>query len=1040
MRRRFPQPSLRGLAAPTLGALVLVLALIAGMFGLLLSGVRSVHDDSTAARSAHDVVEASAALEHSVVDVETGLRGYLLTGEPRLLQPFDEGRARIPAESDRLLAVTTTPSQMSRARDLARRARAYASGYAVRMREGGGGLTHAELVDATLQGKALVDDLRARFSALNEAEQRLAAARQQRAESQARRAALLAVGGLVGSALLLLGLGVCLQRLVLVPVRRVALAARRLAGGGRDAQVPEGGHGEVALLASSFNAMATALTAHEEELRVAGDRLRSILEHTSALISLKDRDGRYLVVNRAWERACGVPAEAALGRTDDELFPSHHAQPMRASDLEVLRRGRRLEYDNDHGDRSYHTLKFPLERPDGEVYAIGLIATDATDRKLALAQAVEASRSKSEFLANMSHEIRTPLNGVIGMVELLLQGELSGEQREYAQTAALSGEALLGVINDILDFSKIEAGKLELDAHEFDLREAIEDTCEMLAPQAHGKGLELLAWIDEDVPLVVQGDRGRLRQVLTNLLANAVKFTQSGDVALRVRADYGPAALGRLRFEVTDTGIGIAPEALERLFDPFSQADTSTTRRYGGTGLGLAISRQLVELMGGELRCESVLGQGSTFHFTAELPAVATERATRRPRAPLPDDLHVLVVDDSATNRSIVEAYLAGRGVRCAAAASGDEALGLLHAAARVGDAFDLVVLDFHMPGMNGIELARAVSQAPALRAAQLVLLTSTGDHLAAARSAGIGHHLTKPVRRARLLETVAEAMGASRPEPAPATPAAPAHAVAPERSAPRSQAALVVDDNAVNQLVIQSMLEKRGYAVDCAANGREALELIEQREYALVFMDCQMPELDGYAATGELRAREAAQGAPRLTVVAMTAHAMKGDREKCLAAGMDDYLSKPLRTEALDAVLERWTGGAPAAAQAPATAAAAAPAASPAEALLDEARVALFQRDYPEIVSQLVALFVDGTPPLLADLRLAAEGGDAEAVRRGAHKLKGSCQNIGATWLATLARDLEADPAGGPDAAVLETAFVATRGALEAAVLAPGA
>jgi two-component system, sensor histidine kinase and response regulator len=1039
MRVRSLPPALRGLAVPTLGALAVVGVLLLGLFGILLSGVQALDDDAAGARAARETLKTSAALERSTVDVETDLRGYLLTGDPVAFRPLEAGGPRIRVEGARLVTMAGSPAQRARAVDLARRTEDYLTVYAARLRADGFALDNRRLHDATLQGKRTIDDLRARFRAFDAEEQRLAVVREERSEARARLAVVLAVAGLVGSAALLLVLGLCLQRLLIVPVRRVALAARTLAAGRLDARVPDGGRGEVGLLAGSFNAMADALARREEQLRVNGDRLQGILEHTTALISVKDRDGRYVLVNREWQAVCGLGAEAALGRTDEELFGAAVALTMRGTDQDVLRTGRTTEYETEHGERCYHTLKFPLIGPDGAPYAVALMSTDATERKRALGEAVEASRSKSEFLANMSHEIRTPLNGVIGMLELLLQGELPPGQREYAQTAALSGEALLGVINDILDFSKIEAGKLELDAHDFDLREAIEDTCEMLAPQAHGKGLELLAWIDEGVPPLVRGDRGRLRQVLTNLLANAIKFTAAGDVTLRVRSDVADGR-ARLAFEISDTGIGIEAEAVARLFDPFSQADTSVTRRYGGTGLGLAISRRLVELMGGELRCESTPGEGSTFRFTADAGVPAGIRPTRRPRASLPPDLHVLVVDDSATNRDIVEAYLVGRGVRVATAASGDEALGRLHAAMRAGDPFGLVVLDFHMPGMNGIELAEAISRAPSLRRPKLVLLTSTGDHLAAARAAGVGHHLTKPVRRARLLETVAEAVGAGEAAPPPPSPPAAVPAPAPasaQAMEPPAQRVLVVDDNAVNQLVIQGMLEKRGFAVDCAGDGREALDALEAGPYAIVFMDCQMPELDGYAATGRIREREAAVGgAGRLPVVAMTAHAMQGDRERCLAAGMDDYLAKPLRSEALDAVLERWLGtppAAPAAAEPAAT-----PAGDAADALVDEARMATFKRDYPEIVPQLVALFVDGTPPLLADLRTAAQAGDAQAVRRGAHKLKGSCQNIGATWLATLARELEADPEEGPPPEALERAFASTRTALEAA-LPPG-
>jgi two-component system sensor histidine kinase/response regulator len=480
---------------------------------------------------------------------------------------------------------------------------------------------------------------------------------------------------------------------------------------------------------------------------------------------------------------------------------------------------------------------------------------------------------------------------------------------------------------------------------------------------------------------------------------------------------------------VVDTGIGIAPAAMDRLFESFSQADTSTTRRYGGTGLGLTISRQLVELMGGEIGVTSTLGEGSTFTFTVRLTDPASPHSGRRVRHTLPDCLNVLVVDDNATNREIVEAYLCSPGVRCQTAASGTEALTLLHAAARLGEPFELVVLDGQMPGMDGIELARAISLAPSLRGARLVMLTSTTDRRVAAREAGIDHYLQKPVRRMRLLDVVAEAMGsADEPvdEPLASGDAQTTH----------EDTLLIVEDNVVNQRVIEAMLGKRGFKVEVANNGREALTMLTVRSYALVFMDCQMPEMDGYAATAAIRGRES--GTARLPIVAMTAHAMKGDRERCLAAGMDDYLSKPLRPAQLDEVLERWLGAPkPAPKAKPSALTPVAAVDNPFEALVDEARMRVFRVDYPEIVGQLIELFVESTPPLLDELREGAESGDGDAVRRAAHKLKGSCQNIGASFMAGLADSLEQAAAAEPsELAGLERVFADTRDALRAALL----
>jgi two-component system, sensor histidine kinase and response regulator len=496
----------------------------------------------------------------------------------------------------------------------------------------------------------------------------------------------------------------------------------------------------------------------------------------------------------------------------------------------------------------------------------------------------------------------------------------------------------------------------------------------------------------------VRGDRGRLRQVVTNLVSNAIKFTHRGEVAVRAELVERDGAGAVVRFEVSDTGIGIAPDKLGTLFESFSQADTSTTRRYGGTGLGLAISRQLVGLMGGTLTAESVPGIGSSFWFEVRLPAA--DGPVVREAAGAVEGLKVLVVDDNATNRAIVNAYLRSGGVECALAESGGEALTVMHAAARAGAPFDVVVLDAQMPEMDGLDLAAAIRQAPSLRSARLVMLTSTGDHRARARELGVAAYLTKPVRRARLLEAVAETAGPPDDAVAPEPATEAVEAVAPE--APAGVRVLVAEDNAVNQLVIETMLSKRGFAVDLANDGSEALAKLAHGSYAAVFMDCQMPNVDGYAATGRIRAQEG-EG-ERLPVIAMTAHAMKGDRERCLEAGMDDYLSKPLRPDALDAVLERWLGLAPSGDGAPAPEVAAA-----ADALIDEARMRTFRDDYGDIVDQLVDLFLSSTPPLLDELRDAAAGDDHDELRRAAHKLKGSCQNIGATFMATLCRSIEA-------------------------------
>jgi two-component system sensor histidine kinase/response regulator len=760
----------------------------------------------------------------------------------------------------------------------------------------------------------------------------------------------------------------------------------------------------------------------EERLRVSTDRLKGILEYTTASIAVKDLEGRYLLVSRAWEESAGVCD--VLGSTDRELFSAEDAESRLQGDDEVLRTGDAVEYERESGNETFVEVSFPLRDSHGAIYAIGSVATDISERRRAFAEAVAASRIKSEFLANMSHEIRTPLNGVIGMLELLGDTPLDTAQRSYVQTASSSGDALLGVINDVLDFSKIEAGMFGLDEHDVDVRQIVEDTCEMVAPQAHAKNVELTVWIDDALPAGLRGDGGRLRQVLTNLLSNSVKFTPRGEVAVRVSAESEDDAYALLHVEVSDTGIGIDPDELARLFEPFTQGDTSTTRRFGGTGLGLAISLRLVEMMGGELTAESRRDHGSTFRFSARLGRTTSARATRRSRAALPEHLRVLVVDDNDTNRSIVAGYLAARVTVCDQAESGSTALAMLHAAARDGRAYTVVVLDGQMPEMGGLEVARAIRASPLLRSCRVVMLTSTGGRWGSSGGPDVDDCLTKPVRRAQLLEAVADVFAsepALRGDPSPAPPDA------PETPSPATGGqVLVAEDNPVNRLVIEAMLRQRGLTVDVAEDGSQALSMLAPAHLA-VFMDCQMPDVDGYEATGRIRAAES--GGVHVPIIAMTAHALEGDRERCLRAGMDDYLSKPLRSQDLDVVLERWV-----------RVAATTDGRAEVEPLIDEARVRSLCADYPSMADELWKVFNRATPPLIGELRDALERGDDDQRRRLAHKLRGSSETVGATRMAALSGTLE--QGGGDGVALveeLESAYARTRDELLRLASEPG-
>jgi PAS domain S-box-containing protein len=846
-----------------------------------------------------------------------------------------------------------------------------------------------------------------------------------------------------------------LMRHVTQPLRRLTASAQRLASSGALATGARGtlpdwfptarGRDEVSELTQAFRSMAIEVTARESDLK---EQFKLLLDSTAEAIYGVDVGGTCIFCNPACVQLLGYKSPAELlGRRMHELI--HHTRadgtpyPFRKSTIDSAgATGASYHADNEvfwRADGTSFPVEYwsnPMRREDGQVIGSVVTFVEISERKRMTAElqqakeaAEAANRARGQFLANMSHEIRTPMNGIIGLTDLVLETSLSREQRESLALVKSSADALLGIINDILDFSKIEAGKLDLDPAPFLVRDAVGDTLKTLALRAHGKGLELAYDIRPDVPDLVVGDVYRLRQVLTNLVGNAVKFTDRGEIVVRAERLPESGEGYRIRFTVTDTGIGIPAHKLKAVFDAFTQADGSTTRKYGGTGLGLTISQRLVELMGGRIWAESEVGKGSAFHF--EIPFQRARASVERSVTPPTgfQGLMVLVVDDNATNRRVLGDILRNWGAVPTCVESGPLALAELRRAAEIGTPYPLILLDAMMPDMDGFAVAEQVGREPALAGAAIMMLTSAdrqGD-AARCRDLGFAAYLIKPVKPAELNRAIAAAL------PSGPTSVCPVPESARTGDGVRRLRILVAEDNAVNQRVVVRLLEKDGHTVVLANHGGEALVALFGEEsgvrsqesgisnqgasptpgFDLVLMDVQMPEMDGFEATRQIRAREAGTG-KRQAIVAMTAHAMKGDRERCLDAGMDDYITKPVQRPELARVLAWAASLLTGPVETPAPVAPEAKSAPVTESACDRAAAVERLGGDEDLFSEVAGLFLTDTPAQVAQIRQAVKAGDAEGLRRTAHALKGAAGYVGGMATAEAARALEQIGASG--------------------------
>ncbi|HEY1654583.1 MAG TPA: response regulator [Candidatus Tumulicola sp.] len=967
---------LRSIRVPVLGLSLVPLALLLVVIVVVAwLEIETIASSAWTQRS-EDVLASAHTLQADTESAQSAVQQYELTGSPRSAAAFESAAAAVPQAAERIRQLAANgQARAALARRLSDEAVADIHDLRVVMNRLHRG-DRQSIANAPNQ-----DSLRTTLTRLESTENALVEKR----KATSRRLWLelgfvLFAGTIIGGMVTLL-LNLTFGWRIVDRLQKVTNQAIEFANDGAVVD-PLKGRDEVADLSRSIHDLAIQIKERDAALiryQLLAESVRDII------LFARHSDGKILDANTSAAATHGYTRDELLGLSVADLHDPEAEESLTA----LLRRTEVQDAFIETMHRRKDGTSFPVEVAaqsvtiDGEHVVVCIVrdiseryASEQTIRK-ALNQAMEASRLKGDFVATMSHEIRTPMNGVVGMSELLLETPLTSQQREYATTARDSAHSLLGIINNILDFSKIEAGKVDLEVVEFDLLSQIEGIGAMLVPQAHAKQIGLMTYVDPAIPPRLLGDPVRLRQVLVNLAGNAIKFTSEGCVA--VSADLISSGLQRaaLKFSVTDTGVGIEPDVLPSLFDAFTQANDSTTRHYGGTGLGLTIAKQLVELMGGTIDVQSQPGDGSTFSFALTMRVGADVRGLP-PRADV-RGRRVLIVDDDAMSRDILSRYVSSWGMIAKTAQSSGEALDKLAASPKGPDRFDVAIVDLRLSGLDGIHLAYAIQRNRAIAQTKLLLVTAYDDPTIgpAAIRAGFSSYLTKPIRQSQLHDAISEAL-LGTPEIASRTAVRPL-------PVKRRDAILLAEDNAVNSAVALHQLTKLGYTVDAVGNGQEAVEKMKSGAYGLIFMDCRMPVMDGFEATSAIRKLESRTG-KRVPVIAMTANALSTHRDACLAAGMDDYLTKPVALDDLRAVLKRWLG-------------------SQENEIIDRDHInGIFNGDRDAVME----FFASVVPSIGALCEKIAQTIEAPQLRELVHELKGAASNIGARELAVAAADLE--------------------------------